>query len=144
MRIYVASSWRNYIHPKVVERLRELGHETYDFKRDETANFHWSEVGINSEGETFDNYVRGVHTERAWRGYMSDYAALADCDVCVLVLPCGRSSHLELGYAAGRFKKTAVLFQGEEVVTPELMYLACDKLARDMEDLETWLLTLNL
>lgn len=32
-----------------------------------------------------------------------------ECDLCVLVLPCGRSAHLELGYAVGAGKVTIVL-----------------------------------
>ena len=31
-RIYVASSWRNQYYPAVVTRLREAGHEVYDFR----------------------------------------------------------------------------------------------------------------
>ena len=31
-RIYVASSWRNVYYPEVVTRLREAGHEVYDFR----------------------------------------------------------------------------------------------------------------
>ena len=31
-KIYVASSWRNEYYPEVVEKLREAGHEVYDFR----------------------------------------------------------------------------------------------------------------
>ena len=31
-KIYVASSWRNEYYPEVVEKLREAGHEMYDFR----------------------------------------------------------------------------------------------------------------
>lgn len=31
-KIYVASSWRNQHYPEVVRRLREAGHEVYDFR----------------------------------------------------------------------------------------------------------------
>ena len=30
-KIYVASSWRNQYFPEVVKKLREYGHEVYDF-----------------------------------------------------------------------------------------------------------------
>ena len=30
--IYVASSWRNGYYPEVVAKLREAGHEVYDFR----------------------------------------------------------------------------------------------------------------
>ena len=31
-KIYVASSWRNVFYPDVVQRLRDAGHEVYDFR----------------------------------------------------------------------------------------------------------------
>jgi len=31
-KIYVASSWRNEYYPEVVEKLREAGHNVYDFR----------------------------------------------------------------------------------------------------------------
>jgi nucleoside 2-deoxyribosyltransferase len=44
-------------------------------------------------------------------------------DACVLVLPCGRSAHLEAGWFAGKGKPVFVLtFDGEE---PELMAKMC-------------------
>ena len=36
-----------------------------------------------------------------------------------MVMPCGRSSHLELGYAAGQKKTTVIMVTQDE---PELMY----------------------
>jgi len=47
-------------------------------------------------------------------------AALRDCDVCVLVLPCGRSAHLEAGWAAGAGRSVMALVP--EPIEPELMY----------------------
>ena len=31
-KIYVASSWRNGYYPDVVDKLREAGHDVYDFR----------------------------------------------------------------------------------------------------------------
>ena len=31
-KIYVASSWRNEFYPEVVAKLREVGHDVYDFR----------------------------------------------------------------------------------------------------------------
>lgn len=62
--------------------------------------------------------------------------ALLECDACVLVMPCGRSAHLELGWAAGAGKDTAILlFDGE----PELMYQMVDLLASDVSQVVEWL-----
>lgn len=40
-------------------------------------------------------------------------------DVCVLVMPCGRSAHLEAGWFVGAGKPTLILLENGE---PELMY----------------------
>ncbi len=32
MKVYIASSWRNEYQPTVVARLREAGHDVYDFR----------------------------------------------------------------------------------------------------------------
>lgn len=46
MKIYVASSWKNNLQPKVVLELRNLGHEVYVFKNltEGDNGFHWSEI----------------------------------------------------------------------------------------------------
>ena len=43
-KIYVASSWRNEFYPEVVEKLREAGHEVYDFRNPPSGDpgFKWS------------------------------------------------------------------------------------------------------
>ena len=46
-------------------------------------------------------------------------------DTCVLVLPCGRSAHLEAGWFKGRGKRLIVLLEDME---PELMALMADRL----------------
>jgi nucleoside 2-deoxyribosyltransferase len=51
-------------------------------------------------------------------------SALRESDMTVLVLPCGRSAHLELGYATGAKKPTVVLLD-DPMSEPELMYKAC-------------------
>ena len=44
--IYVATSWRNWRQPKVVELLKREGHEVYDFHHPKPGNdgFHWSDI----------------------------------------------------------------------------------------------------
>ena len=45
-KIYVASSWRNVFQQDVVDILRDLGHEVYDFKNPPHGNggFQWSDI----------------------------------------------------------------------------------------------------
>lgn len=124
-RIYVASSWRNPDQPQIVEILRKAGHEVYDFRNPAPGNngFAWSEIDrdwLNWDPETFAKLLTS-HPVAA-DGFAHDKKALDWCDTCILVLPCGRSAHLELGYAAGQGKETYVLLH-EDKFEPELMYL---------------------
>jgi hypothetical protein len=137
-RIYVASSWRCEFQPEVVEKLREQGHEVYDFRNpDGGTGFAWSEIDPDWEGWSPVAYRTLLDHPRAVDGYASDFNAMDWADTFVLVLPCGRSAHLELGWATGQGKETAILLtkQGFE---PELMYRMVDKLAVNLEELLRW------
>lgn len=138
MRIYVASSWRNEFHKETVEALTDLGHDVYDFKSDLGASFHWNEVGVNSETESLVTYLVGIDRPRAKAGFRSDMGALATCDLCVMLLPCGKSAHLELGYAVGAHKLTAIIINDSEL-QPELMYKMVDHIAVELGDFIAWL-----
>jgi nucleoside 2-deoxyribosyltransferase len=137
MKIYVASSWRNDRQPKVVEILRMQGHEVYDFKNPAPGNhgFHWSEIDPNWQQWTPAQFQEALGHHVATAGFKLDMDALEACDACVLVMPSGRSAHLEAGYAIGAGKPTAILLAEGE---PELMY----KMARvflNVWDIVDWL-----
>jgi hypothetical protein len=141
--VYVASSWRNPIHVAVVAALRAAGIDRYDFRNPEGGTgFSWREV--SSTGQNFttagcsvDEYLRILEHPRAVEGFDADFAAMEKADTFVLVLPCGRSAHLELGWAVGAGKRTAVLL--EDPIEPELMYRMVDYLAPSLFDLLGWL-----
>lgn len=127
MNVYVASSWRNMRQPEVVSALRRHGHTVYDF-RDAALAFNWRTTATAeqlSDPRRFRDEV--LTTVVARRGFHADYSALSSADATVLVLPCGRSAHLELGYAVGMNQKTIILLD-DPLSEPELMYLACSKL----------------
>lgn len=54
-------------------------------------------------------------------------------DTCVLVLPCGRSAHLEAGWAVGSGMALVTLLLG--VLEPELMYRMAHKIVVSVEEL---------
>lgn len=123
-RIYVASSWRNPFQPGVVDALREAGHAVYDFRNpfNGVPGFAWSEIDPNWQAWTAEQYRHLLTTHPiAARGFVSDLRGMQWADTCVLVLPCGRSAHLEAGWFCGQGKRCIILTRdGEE---PELMAL---------------------
>lgn len=139
MRIYVASSWRNAYQPQVVQRLRAAGHEVYDFRNPTPGNvgFHWSE--IDPAWQTWDtrSYVNGLTHPLAHEGYQTDIAAIERSEAIVLVLPCGRSAHLEFGYAIGRGMRGLILIPGPRI-EPELMYSMAHRVCDSVHDVVEW------
>lgn len=137
-RIYVASSWRCADQPSVVEALREAGHEVYDFRNPPAGTgFAWSEIDANWLEWGVDTYRDLLNHQRAVEGFASDFDAMRWADTFVLVLPCGRSAHLELGWAVGQGKRTAILLS-QDKFEPELMYRMVDKLATSLDELLAW------
>lgn len=138
-RIYVASSWRNTRQPTVVNALRHFGHEVYDFRNPAPGNhgFHWSE--IDPAWETWDSkaYIEALDHPIAEDGFASDFNAMKWADTGVLVLPSGRSAHIEAGYFVGAAKPLHILlFDRQE---PELMYLMATSISRSIAELVHWL-----
>ena len=134
-RIYVASSWRNPYFPEVVNRLREAGHEVYDFRNPPHggAGFHWTDIDPNAPAWTYAQYAEGLHHPLAERQFQADIDALTWADTCVLVLPCGRSAHTEAGWMAGAGKRVVAYIP--EMVEPELMYKLFDGVAGSLDEL---------
>ena len=137
-QIYVASSWRNIRYPEVVSRLRSEGHDVYDFPNPAVGDegFSWRQVpgapeADHRKGWPAADVVRVLAQPRAQAGFKSDMDALRSCDACVLVLPCGRSAHLELGWAVGAGRRTIVLL--DDPAEPDLMHLMVDRICLDLD-----------
>ena len=128
MKIYVASSWRNDEQPNVVKMLRDLGHGVYDFKNPAPGDngFHWSEIDPKWRDWENGEFIVGLAHPLADKGFSKDMQAMHEADVCVLVLPCGKSAHLEAGWFAGQGKPCVIYLN--EYPEPELMYKMCTAL----------------
>lgn len=134
-KVYVASSWRNKYYPEVVRLLRTHGYEVYDFRNppDGKGGFFWKDVDENWENWTTKEYINNLHHEWAEYGFKRDIDAMKDADVCVLVLPCGRSAHSEAGWMAGAGKRVIAFIPEKQ--EPELMYKLFDHITDSLEQL---------
>lgn len=134
MKVYVASSWRNERQPEVVEALRAAGHEVYDFRNPPNASwFGWEQVTERKwELSQPRHLIEALRHPLAEAGFESDMDALDEADACVMVQPCGVSAALELGYAVGAGKVTAVLLAPN--VEPELMLKMSGTLCQNLEE----------
>lgn len=134
-KIYVASSWRNEFYPEVVERLRQEGHDVYDFRNPPSGDpgFKWSNVDPHYMDWTTQEYREQLTCQHAERQFRNDIEAMKSCDTCVLVLPCGRSAHTEAGWFAGSGKKVIAYIPTKQ--EPELMYKLFDGVTCTIEEL---------
>lgn len=134
-RIYVASSWRNPHQPGVVRDLREHGHKVYDFHNPPNGvpDFAWPGDWESCSAAKYRKLLTTHPT--AALGYQNDMRGMEWADACVLVLPAGRSAHLEGGWFAGRGKRLIILTRdGEE---PELMALMAQNICTSMREVLT-------
>ena len=139
MKIYVASSWRNVRQPEIVQSLRQKGYEVYDFRHpsQEKGGFQWGDIDPEWQNWDTEEYRAALGHPEAERGFHNDYAAMLRADAFVLLMPCGRSAHLEAGWAIGQGKPTCILLGTSD--EPELMYKLADQLALTMAEVFDWL-----
>lgn len=108
MRLYIASSWKN---EKAVltlaEVLRAKGHEVDAFC-DKSAGryvFHWSEFVDREEDLKEYDAKSFIDDTRVQRAFTEDKGWIDWAEGVVLLVPSGRSAHLEAGYAVGQGKR---------------------------------------
>jgi nucleoside 2-deoxyribosyltransferase len=131
-KIYLASSWRNVYYPQVLKLLKECGYDVYDF-RNPHAHFKWSDIDPEWENWDTDQYKRALNNSLAVKGFNNDMFMLTNCDLCIMVLPCGRSANLELGIAIGKGIPTIIYIP--EKIEPELMYKAANFIVSSEKEL---------
>lgn len=108
MKIYIASSWKNQNAVlALAEYLKSYGFEVDAFCRttDKRFAFHWSEF-VDDEIELL-NYdaISFINDARVQRAFQEDKSWLDWAGTVIMLMPCGKSSHLEAGYAKGQGKR---------------------------------------
>lgn len=100
-----------------------MGHEVYDFREPKPGynGFSWRQVHPEWTSWTPEQWRDALRHPASQNGYTSDRGGMDWADIGVLVLPCGRSAHLEAGFMAGRGKP--VLTLAFEKTDPDLMNL---------------------
>ena len=135
MKIYTASSWRNQDYPQVVEALRTAGHEVFDFRHppNGTEGFHWREIDPQWQQWGITEFKQALQHPIAQHGYHTDLEGMQWAECGVLVMPCGRSAHLEAGYFVGTGKPLHILMSAD--TEPELMYNLATSINGQIADL---------
>jgi hypothetical protein len=134
MKIYIASSWKNEAKAKVLASLLLLwGHEVDCFCDASTGRyvFHFSEVGPVDQIDA----ISFLQDERVQKAFIEDKKHIDWSDAVVMLHPCGKSSHLEAGYAKGSGK---LLFMIGDFPKGEfdVMYGFADGIFRELDELK--------
>jgi hypothetical protein len=134
-RIYVASSWRNQYQPDICKALLSAGHQIYDFRNPPgQAGFKWQDIEEGWQSWSPQRYKELLHHHPAIaHGFVADLRGMLWADTCVLVLPCGRSAHLEAGWFAGANRRLIILMLTKE--EPDLMYLFAQDIVFSVDEL---------
>jgi len=130
--IYLIGSLRNPEVPLIAEKLRAEGYDVFDdwYAAGPEADDYWQKY----EKAKGHNYAQALQGFAADHVYKFDRHHLERCDIAVLLLPAGKSGHLELGWALGRGKFGYILLSGE----PErydVMYKFADGIVNTYEEL---------
>jgi nucleoside 2-deoxyribosyltransferase len=97
--IYLATSWRNEHYDRVLKLLRDNGHEVFDYRE---KGFLFSQLvpeGTHVESLPAREQQALLNHPTAEKAFEIDFKALRECEVCVMLYPCGNDAHVELGFA---------------------------------------------
>jgi nucleoside 2-deoxyribosyltransferase len=133
VRVYIGGSLREQNVPEAASALRQActGVEVFD---------DWYAAGPKAD-DCWKEYEQ--HRERSYTEALNGYAAknvfafdkrnIEAADIFVLVLPAGKSGHLELGWAIGKGKKGIILLDKDDVRW-DVMYQFADLVTDDIDD----------
>jgi nucleoside 2-deoxyribosyltransferase len=117
--IYLIGSLRNKEVPKLAERLRDRGYEVFDdwYAAGPEADDYWQQY----EKGRGHNYREALAGYAANHVFEYDHFHLNRADAGILMMPAGKSGHLEFGYLIGQGKPGFILVP-EEPERFDVMY----------------------
>ena len=138
-KIYIASSWKNVSQVReLASYLRNEGFEVDDFTDDTRGRFvfHYDELANLQELDA----ISFLQNDPARRAFIEDKKMIDWADAVILLLPAGRSAHLEAGYAKGSGKRL-IIYQPGRFPPGEfdVMYGFADLITTSLSDVITFL-----
>jgi nucleoside 2-deoxyribosyltransferase len=135
VKVYLIGSLRNPAIPALGNELRSAGFRVFDdwHAAGPRADDEWQRY----EQERERTYLEALKGESSRQVFEFDKRHLDSADAAVMVMPAGKSAHLELGYMA-RVKPTFVLFD-KEPERWDVMYRFATGVTYDRHELIGWL-----
>lgn len=129
--IYIIGSLRNENIPVVGNAVRAAGFDAFD---------DWYGVGPKADDHWFDyekqrgrTYAEALQGRAAQNTFALDRDNILRSEGVIMVLPAGKSGHLEFGFARGNGKPGVILFD-KEPERYDVMYNFASLVTDDIED----------
>lgn len=118
-KAYVVGSLQNPQIPVIAQALRDAGFDAFDewFASAPDGDTQWQTYAKHRGW----SYKQALHSAFVQTAFWFDFKHLQEAEIVVLVMPCGRSGHLELGWALGSGKEGYILFPDGEPDRYDLM-----------------------
>jgi hypothetical protein len=138
--LYLIGSLKNAEIPQIAEQLRKAGHTIFDdwHAAGPEADDEWRRYELE-RGRTYQEALVGWAAKHVFE---FDYRHLTRADGAILVLPAGKSAHLEFGWCIGKGKAGYVLMDNPD--RWDVMYQFARGIYFNMEELITGLGQYNL
>lgn len=133
---FIASRWRNKEQVlELTKKLRNKGRSVYCFVEGDGTEYKLKDTEEKLEPEEFMKKFESIPN---WRNekvvkeiFDVDMSALRDSEALILLLPAGKSAHIEAGVAYGLGKHLILI--GEQKET-ESLYLIFDEIYNSIDD----------
>lgn len=137
--VYLIGSLRNPAVPDLAKLLRaETGVEVFDcwYAAGPEADDYW-QAYATARGQTYDEALRDYPAQHV---FQYDKRHLTRCDAAVLVLPAGKSGHMEFGWFMGRREAIGLpangfIYMPEEPERYDVMYAFATRVCADVQQL---------
>lgn len=143
-KLYLIGSLRNKAVPELAARVREnhVNIEVFDdwYSAGPEADDYWKTYEQAKHGTDSQAYVTALNGYAAEHVFQFDKHHLDTATHALLVLPAGKSGHMEITYAAyGAGCNTAILL--EEGADPrwDVMYKFIPNILTSFDDVDKWL-----
>lgn len=136
-KLYIGGSLRNEQVLFMAQEIKDSFPNLYVFADWMAAGPHADDAWRDYEKAMGYTYEQALRRPAAENVFYFDKSHLDTSDAFLLVLPCGRSAHMELGYMVGQGKKTAVFIDDPD--RWDVMYQFAGLVTSNKEVLAEWL-----
>jgi hypothetical protein len=115
-KIYIIGALKNNEITNIAEELRKINNKSIEYD----VFDQWITPGPDADQYLFEyskkrgwNYKEALTCDAARNNFDFDKRHIDSADIVVMVMPAGKSAHLELGYSIGKGKEAHILFDKE-------------------------------